>query len=335
MNESALLGIRGPVVIACPGPCGIGGLGRHALEIAELCRGRGLEIAVIEKSPAPLGQFIARFSPAWAAYYDAAWFDATLAKSLPKARTFIGFAGCSLSAMASARRRGYESVYLVSPMAHINLAAAQGRKSWEYARVEPLGQIARQHEAMRREYEAADKILYASEYVRDSFLRENIPAAKLERFDLSADPRFKRTEPKRGSKFSIVSVGALNSLKGTPVLLDAFATFERADAELILVGNSGSREMRRYLQRRLAADPRVRIAPGDPLPHLLNASVLVHASFQDGFGYAPMEAMACGVPVIVTDHTGMKEYVREGENGFVIPAGDPDAIVAALRKVAR
>lgn len=335
MNESALLGIRGPVVIACPGPCGVGGLGRHVFEIADLLQKRGLPTRVIEKGPAPLGRFAARFSAAWAAYYDAAWFDATLAKALPKARTFIGFAGYSLSAMASARRRGYESIYLVSPMAHINLTAAQGRKSWEYAPIEALGQIPRQHEAMRREYEAADRILYASEYVRESFLRENVPAAKLERFDLSADPRFKRAQPKRDAKFTIVSVGALNSLKGTPVLLDAFARFEHPGAELILVGNSGSRAMRRYLQQCLARDPRVRIAPGDPLPHLLNASVLVHASFQDGFGYAPMEAMACGVPVIVTDHTGMKEFVREGENGFVIPAGDPDAIVVALKKVAR
>jgi glycosyltransferase involved in cell wall biosynthesis len=74
----------------------------------------------------------------------------------------------------------------------------------------------------------------------------------------------------------------------------------------------------------------LQIAPGDPLPHLRRADVLVHPSFEDGFGYAPMEALACGVPVIVTDQTGMKEHVRAGANGSIIPAGDVRQIVEAL-----
>jgi glycosyltransferase involved in cell wall biosynthesis len=39
-----------------------------------------------------------------------------------------------------------------------------------------------------------------------------------------------------------------------------------------------------------------------------------------------MEAMACGVPVIVTEDTGMKEYITEGINGYVVPTGDIDAL---------
>jgi glycosyltransferase involved in cell wall biosynthesis len=80
--------------------------------------------------------------------------------------------------------------------------------------------------------------------------------------------------------------------------------------------------MRRYLDEWLLRDPRIRIAPGDPLPSLELADVCVHPSYTDGCGYAPLEAMACGVPVIVTEDTGMKEHVCEGVNGFVIPTGD-------------
>jgi glycosyltransferase involved in cell wall biosynthesis len=77
------------------------------------------------------------------------------------------------------------------------------------------------------------------------------------------------------------------------------------------------------------------VQPGDPLPVLQKADVFVHPSYEDGFGYAPMEALACGVPVVVTEDTGMKEYVRDGVNGFIVPTGSVDAIVAALRHLAR
>ena len=74
---------------------------------------------------------------------------------------------------------------------------------------------------------------------------------------------------------------------------------------------------------------------GDPLEVLRRAHVFVHPSFEDGFGYAPMEALAVGVPVIVTDQTGMAEYVQEGVNGSVVPAGDVEALAERLREFSR
>ena len=67
--------------------------------------------------------------------------------------------------------------------------------------------------------------------------------------------------------------------------------------------------MRRYLERARARDPRISVVPGDPLPHLQRARLCVHPAYEDGFGYAPAEALACGVPVIVTEDTGMKELI--------------------------
>jgi glycosyltransferase involved in cell wall biosynthesis len=78
--------------------------------------------------------------------------------------------------------------------------------------------------------------------------------------------------------------------------------------------------MRRFMEPWLE-DDRIRMAPGDPLPALHEADVFVHPTYEDGFGYAPMEALACGVPVVATADTGMKEYIRDGENGYVVPTG--------------
>jgi glycosyltransferase involved in cell wall biosynthesis len=54
--------------------------------------------------------------------------------------------------------------------------------------------------------------------------------------------------------------------------------------------------------------------------------VLVHPSLSEGFGYVVAEAMASGLPVIVTKNTGSADLVVDGRNGYVVPAGDPQAI---------
>src|SRR2546421_11033086 len=85
--------------------------------------------------------------------------------------------------------------------------------------------------------------------------------------------------------------------------------------------------MRRFMEEWQRREPRLQVAPGDPLMHLQRANVYVHPSFQEGFGYAPMEALARDVPVIVTEDTGMKEHVEPGRNGWVVPTGSVEAIV--------
>jgi glycosyltransferase involved in cell wall biosynthesis len=122
--------------------------------------------------------------------------------------------------------------------------------------------------------------------------------------------------------------------KGLPILIEAFKQFSHPRAELIIVGSTATRGMRRYMAEQMT-DHRIKMSPGDPLPALRQASVYVHPSFQDGFGYAPMEALACGVPVIVTEDTGMKEHVNEGVNGYVVPTGDVDALVQRLEHIAK
>lgn len=60
------------------------------------------------------------------------------------------------------------------------------------------------------------------------------------------------------------------------------------------------------------------------------ADVLVFPTLADGFGMVVTEAFARGLPVITTDRAGASDLVRHGENGLVIPAGDPEALADAL-----
>ena len=54
----------------------------------------------------------------------------------------------------------------------------------------------------------------------------------------------------------------------------------------------------------------------------MNAHVFVFPSLAEGMTLAGLEAMGCGLPIICTENTGVNDIVRNGENGFVIPASD-------------
>jgi glycosyltransferase involved in cell wall biosynthesis len=73
------------------------------------------------------------------------------------------------------------------------------------------------------------------------------------------------------------------------------------------------------------------MAPGDLLPHLQQANVCVHPTDEDRFAYAPIEAIACSIPVTATQDTGMKEYIQKGINGYVVPTGDWEATLERLQ----
>jgi glycosyltransferase involved in cell wall biosynthesis len=134
-------------------------------------------------------------------------------------------------------------------------------------------------------------------------------------------------------RFTVAFVGRLHVTKGIVDLLDAFSRVEDDKAELLLVGGCATAAMDRYITQRAAVDGRIRRCPGDPLPVLHRADVLVHPSYEDALALAPLEALACGVPVIVSEDTGMKEFVRQGETGFVVPTGDVYALVTALEAI--
>ena len=150
-------------------------------------------------------------------------------------------------------------------------------------------------------------------------------------FPLTPDPRYAPRERTRApERFEVVYVGSLAVHKGVPLLIDAVRRLPHRDLRLTLVGGWGSRGMRRFVQRACAADPRISARPGDPLERLRGASVCVHPAFEDGFAYAPAEALASGVPVIVSEDTGMKELIDSPRRGMILPTGALGALTEAI-----
>ena len=55
----------------------------------------------------------------------------------------------------------------------------------------------------------------------------------------------------------------------------------------------------------------------------------------ESFGLPPLEAMACGVPVVTTDCGGIRDYAVDGYNALIVPPGDPEAVADAVLKILR
>ena len=63
------------------------------------------------------------------------------------------------------------------------------------------------------------------------------------------------------------------------------------------------------------------------------AKVFVQPSLVEGFGYTPVEAMACGAALVTTDNGGSADYGYHERTALVVPPGDPDALAAAVSRL--
>ena len=73
------------------------------------------------------------------------------------------------------------------------------------------------------------------------------------------------------------------------------------------------------------------------IPEILAASAIIvlPSYYGEGVPRILLEALACGKPVITTDHVGCRETVDDGKNGFLVPVQDPIAFAAAINLLVR
>jgi alpha-maltose-1-phosphate synthase len=183
-----------------------------------------------------------------------------------------------------------------------------------------------------------DFVLSPSSYVTNSFLARGFPAGRILKnvypVDLSLFKPDDKPRPKN-RPLTIINTGSLSLRKGTPYLLESFRLVQKKfpNARLLLT-QIVQEEMKRILPN--YADLRIDWAL--PVPHtqlaerLRSADIFVLPSLEEGLVRTACEAMACGLPVILTPHTGANDFVRPGVSGEVVPIRDPKAIADAVLK---
>lgn len=128
-------------------------------------------------------------------------------------------------------------------------------------------------------------------------------------------------------------LGRVSKEKGLETLAEAFQQLLAVHPDAVL-GIIGDGPYRAELEATLAHTGRVVFAGellGPDLPRMLASSTLLaFPSTTDTFGNAVIEALACGVPAIVTDQGGPREIVEEGISGLIVTGDDPQALCAAM-----
>ena len=134
----------------------------------------------------------------------------------------------------------------------------------------------------------------------------------------------------------VVGVGAFVPEKNVHLVIEALGLM--ADPpRLLWIGNvavdSYVEELRTLAERcRVPFSPRVRIADTDLVRTLNQAAVMVYAPRLEPFGYAPLEANACGVPVVAVAEGGVRETVQDGING-ILTSSMPCHIAEAAQRL--
>jgi glycosyltransferase involved in cell wall biosynthesis len=168
---------------------------------------------------------------------------------------------------------------------------------------------------------------------RDDLVRRGIRADRIDVVLCGLDHARYRLLPgvARGEAPTVVHLGRVRKYKAIDVVLAAFDRVRRevADARLVVVGDGPELPALRRLAARLDLGRSVtftgRMRADDVVDVLNRARVCVNASPKEGWGLTVVEANACGVPVVGSDRPGLRDSIRDGETGFLVPYGDVDA----------
>ena len=190
----------------------------------------------------------------------------------------------------------------------------------------PQGVDPRYIDKEEAEYDEADAVFVPSTFARQSFLQAGVPAGKVVTIPYGVRLEEYFPVPKRDDVFRVLCVATLTARKGIRYLLEATSRLALPHSEVILRGSvlPESKQLLAHYEGLFRLYPPV---PRHRLRDLYSqASVLVLPSIEDGFGLVIAQAMACGIPVIATTHTGGPDLISDGKDGFIVPIRSAAAI---------
>jgi glycosyltransferase involved in cell wall biosynthesis len=276
---------------------------------------------------------------AWIDYCACRRFDQWAARRLAGARSgtpnaVIACIACEISALTTferARRLGVMTI-LDAPSLHHQ---AQDRLHGTTDSPVLHRRVTRVKDL---EIALADHILTVSELARETYLEAGVPGERVHAVPLGADTGLftPAAEPRSGELRFLFS-GATIHRKGFDLLLDAFAQVqaEKPGVELRIVGPRGdsfSLLGERAIPNISVVGP---VGQRELAEEFRRADCLVLPSRNDSYGMVVAEALAAGLPVLVSEMVGAKTLVEPGRNGWIVPAGDAAALAERMLGCAR
>lgn len=137
--------------------------------------------------------------------------------------------------------------------------------------------------------------------------------------------------------FILICVGELNNNKHQDLIIDAVAKLKESipEIKLLLAGDGEKKETYKARVKKLGLGNHVFfLGHRNDIPELLKtADVAVSASRREGLPVNVMEAMATGLPLVVTDCRGNRDLVKNGKNGFVVGIDDVKGMAEAIERI--
>jgi len=262
-------------------------------------------------------------------------FDRWVKRQLPEGTGIFSSYGYAVESFRKARLTGGMTLLDGgnSHPANFWSIVAEEHARWGMSKVDPYPR--KWYERGLHSVELTDWVFSPSSYVTNSFIAKGFPAERvlalpypIDLTDFSPDPPVEIP----ASPLRVVCTGGVSLRKGFPYLLEAMRII-RKDRDAVLMLTEGVHPSMLTLMERYQDIP-IDWAPR--LPHsklgerLKSAHVFALLSLEDGFALTAAEAMACGLPVVLTPNTGFCDFVIPGKNGEIVPIRDPQAAAEAI-----
>ncbi len=266
------------------------------------------------------------------------WFDRWVLKQLQPGDHIISSYGYTNACFNFVRRQGGKT-FVDAGNSHIE-------NFWEILNEEqrrwksPFPPVSRfWYERSKAMLANVDFVLSPSSYVSRSFLERGFTPSQIMRNVYPVN--LSQFQPKPGVRkdrpLTLINTGSLSLRKGTPYLLEAFRIIQRKHPSARLLLTRDIREDVMPILRRYEDLP-IEWSPSLPHPGLVerlqSADVFVLPSLEEGLARAALEAMACGLQVVLTPHSGANDFVEPGINGEIVPIRDAQATAEAILKCA-
>jgi glycosyltransferase involved in cell wall biosynthesis len=251
------------------------------------------------------------------------------------ARGLIAFNGAGLEQLRAARRAGLWTMVeqTIAPRTVLDRLLTEEHEAFPAWAAPPADDLYASEfaEREREEWEAADVVLCGSEFVREGIAKTGGPVSRCVVVPYGVDARF--SVPSRrphDGPLRVLTVGEVGLRKGSPYVLAA-ALRLAGRAVFRMVGPWG-------VQSAALAALGASIELTGPVPRanmgpqLAWADVFLLPSICEGSAIAVYEALAAGLPVVCTSHTG--SVIRDGVEGFVVAVRDVEAIASWLEILA-
>lgn len=189
---------------------------------------------------------------------------------------------------------------------------------------------------------SSDYFISDAEVTRQKAIDFGMPAERTRVFPWGVDlDHFRPESPRRSagaspSTFTLFCNRAWEPRYGVDILARAFGKVaqQRASVSLLLLNGGSQAALLRQIFERDGVSERVTFAgqvSQRQLPRYYHlADLFISPSYVDGSSVSLLEALACGLPCLVSDIPANREWIQDGVNGWLFPAGDVEALAARI-----